>query len=143
MAYATILVRVFILFLSPGRLIKKVGRDVRDGDFVYIHSAIFKYQTDLFYCAQDIGAVVCPFIYHYATHTGDGFRTVRHFGIIVRTDRTCVSGSGGNYPDPACLDARGCLLATRINAVRNRLRSFVLLYLLWLSPDNMMFETFL
>ena len=48
-----------------------------------------------------------PFhIYHYATHTGDGFRTVRHLGIIVRTDRTCVSGSGGNYPDPACLDAR-------------------------------------
>ena len=59
MAYATILVR----FLSPGRLIKKVGRDVTDGDFVYIYSAIFKYQTDLFYCAQDIGAVVCPFIY--------------------------------------------------------------------------------
>ena len=58
-----------------------------------------KYQTDLFYCAQDIGAVVCPFIYHYDTHTGDGFRTVRHLGIIVRTDRTCVSGSGGNYPD--------------------------------------------
>ena len=54
MAYATILVR---FFLSPGRLIKKVGRDVTDGDF-------------------------------------------------VRTDRTCVSGSGGNYPDPACLDAR-------------------------------------
>ena len=45
-------------------------------------------------------------VYHYATHTGDGFRTVRHVGIIVRTDRTCVSGSGGNYPDPACLDAR-------------------------------------
>ena len=80
--------------------------NVTDGDFVYIYSAIFKYQTDLFYCAQDIGAVVCPFIYHYATHTGDGFRTVRHLGIIVRTDRTCVSGSGGNYPDPACLDAR-------------------------------------
>ena len=79
---------------------------VTDGDFVYIYSAIFKYQTDLFYCAQDIGAVVCPFIYHYATHTGAGFRTVRHLGIIVRTDRTCVSGSGGNYPDPACLDAR-------------------------------------
>ena len=33
MAYATILVRFFI-FLSPGRLIKKVGRDVTDGDFV-------------------------------------------------------------------------------------------------------------
>ena len=80
--------------------------DVTDGDFVYIYSAIFKYQTDLFYCAQDIGAVVCPFIYHYATHTGDGFPTVRHLGIIVRTDRNCVSGSGGNYPDPACLDAR-------------------------------------
>ena len=31
MAYATILVR---FFLSPGRLIKKVGRDVTDGDFV-------------------------------------------------------------------------------------------------------------
>ena len=105
MAYATILVR-FLIFLSPGRLIKKVGRDVTDGNFIYIYSAIFKYQTDLFYCAQDIGAVVCPFIYHYATHTGDGFRTVRHLGIIVRTDRTCVSGSGGNYPDPACLDAR-------------------------------------
>ena len=80
--------------------------NVTDGDFVYIYSAIFKYQTDLFYCAQDIGAVVCPFIYHYAAHTGDGFRTVRHLGISVRTDRTCVSGSGGNYPDPACLDAR-------------------------------------
>ena len=64
---------VFFIFLSPGRLIKKVGRDVTDGDFVYIYSAIFKYQTDLFYCAQDIGAVVCPFIFHYATHTGDGF----------------------------------------------------------------------
>ena len=46
MAYATILVRSLI-FLSPGRLIKKVGRDVTDGDFVYIYSAIFKYQTDL------------------------------------------------------------------------------------------------
>ena len=32
MAYATILVR----FLSPGRLIKKVGRDVTDGDFVSV-----------------------------------------------------------------------------------------------------------
>ena len=38
MAYATILVR---FFLSPGRLIKKVGRDVTDGDFVYIYSYIF------------------------------------------------------------------------------------------------------
>ena len=28
---------------------------VTDGDFVYIYGAIFKYQTDLFYCAQDIG----------------------------------------------------------------------------------------
>ena len=33
MAYATILVRFVIL--SPGRLIKKVGRDVMDGDFFY------------------------------------------------------------------------------------------------------------
>ena len=93
-----------ISFLPKYRV--KYYYDVTYGDFVYIDSAIFKYQTDLFYCAQDIGAVVCPFIYHYATHTGDGFRTVRHLGIIVRTDRTCVSGSGGNYPDPACLDAR-------------------------------------
>ena len=46
---------VFLIFVSPVRLIKKVGRDVTDGDFVYIYSAIFKYQTDLFYCAQDIG----------------------------------------------------------------------------------------
>ena len=34
MAYATILVRFFKKNLSPGRLIKKVGRDVTDGDFV-------------------------------------------------------------------------------------------------------------
>ena len=54
---------------------------VTDGDFVYIYRAIFKYQTDLFYCAQDIGAVVCPFIYHYATHTGDGF--FGRFAILV------------------------------------------------------------
>ena len=105
MAYATILC-VFLIFLSPGRLIKKVGRDVTDGHFVYIYSAIFKYQTDLFYCVQDIGAVVCPFIYHYATHTAKEFRTVRHLGLIVRTDRTCVvsCGSGGVItPDPVCL----------------------------------------
>ena len=93
------------IFFNNNKLIS-LAHYVTDGDFVYIYSAIFKYQTDLFYCAQDIGAVVCPFIYHYATHTGDGFPTVRHLGIIVRTDRTCVSGSGGNYPDPACLDAR-------------------------------------
>ena len=34
MAYATILVR--FVYLSPGRLIKKVGRDAMDGDFVLI-----------------------------------------------------------------------------------------------------------
>ena len=96
---------VFYFFIT-GTADKESWEGCHGWYFVYIYSAIFKYQTDLFYCAQDIGAVVCPFIYHYATHTGDGFRTVRHLGIIVRTDRTCVSGSGGNYPDPACLDAR-------------------------------------
>ena len=35
MAYANILVR-FVCFFSPGRLIKKVGRDVMDRDFVLI-----------------------------------------------------------------------------------------------------------
>ena len=89
MAYATILVRFFLFFLSPGRLIKKVGRDVTDGHFVYIYSAIFRHQTDLFYCAQDIGAVVCPFIYHYATHTANGFRAVRHIWNHCVAERTC------------------------------------------------------
>ena len=39
MAYATILVR-FVYFIT-GTLIKKVGRDVMDKDFVYIRSSIF------------------------------------------------------------------------------------------------------
>ena len=39
---------VFFICLSPGRLIKKVGRDVTDGHFVYIYSAIFRHQTDHF-----------------------------------------------------------------------------------------------
>ena len=74
---------------------------------LYIFIVLFlSIKRTYLYCAQDIGAVVCPFIYHYATHTGDGFRTVRDLGIIVRTYCTCVSGSGGNYPGPACLDAR-------------------------------------
>ena len=43
---------IFILFiLSPGRLIKKVGRDVTDRDFVYIYSTIFNYVCVLFYYA--------------------------------------------------------------------------------------------
>ena len=48
---------IFILgILSPGRLIKKFGRDVVDRDFVYICSSIFNYLWGLFYCAQDIDA---------------------------------------------------------------------------------------
>ena len=34
-----------------------------------LDSAIFNYIWNLFYCAQDIGAVVCPLIDHYATRT--------------------------------------------------------------------------
>ena len=40
MAYATILVRC--LFLSPGRLIKKVGRDVMERDFFILLVLFFK-----------------------------------------------------------------------------------------------------
>ena len=32
-----------------------------DRDFVYIYSALFNYRSNLFYCAQAIGVVVCPF----------------------------------------------------------------------------------
>ena len=50
MALATI--SLYVLFiLSPGRLVKKVGRDVMDRDLVYIYSPIFNYLWDLFYCA--------------------------------------------------------------------------------------------
>ena len=47
------------------------------------------HQTDLFYCAHDIGAVVCPFIYHYATHTANVFRAVRHLWNHCAAERTC------------------------------------------------------
>ena len=40
---------------------------------LYIFSAIFNYLRNLFYCAQDIGAVVCPLIYHFATRTAQRF----------------------------------------------------------------------
>ena len=82
-------------FLNPTCI-----RTVTDGDFVYIYSAIFKYLTDLFYCAQDIGAVVCPFIYHYATHTDDGFRTVRHLGIMYGQIAPVLAGRAVITPIP-------------------------------------------
>ena len=49
-----------------------------------IYSALFNYRSNLFYCAQAIGVVVCPFnvSLRYA-HGPNGFRTVLHFGIIV------------------------------------------------------------
>ena len=48
---------IFILcILSPGRLIKKVGRDVVDKDFIYNYSASFNYLWDLFYYVQDSNA---------------------------------------------------------------------------------------
>ena len=47
-----ILYCIFILcILSPGRLIKKVGRDVMDREFVFICSFVFNYLYDLLYCA--------------------------------------------------------------------------------------------
>ena len=55
MAYATIMVRFFI-FLSPGRLIKKVGRDVTDRDFELFVVPFFNYLCGLFYYAHDSDA---------------------------------------------------------------------------------------
>ncbi len=46
----------YFVYLSPGRLVKKIGRDVVDRDFIYICSSIFSYLWGLFYCAQDIDA---------------------------------------------------------------------------------------
>ena len=46
----------YFVYLSPGRLIKNIGRDVVDRDFIYICSSIFSYLWGLFYCAQDIDA---------------------------------------------------------------------------------------
>ena len=87
--------------------------DVTDGHFVYIYSAIFRHQTDLFYCAQDIGAVVCPFIYHYATHTANGFRAVRHLWNHCAAERTCrfVSRWSGAYfiPIRSMFGPAGCI----------------------------------
>ena len=40
---------------------------------VYIFSAIFNYLRNLFDCAQDIGAVVCPLVDHFATRTAQRF----------------------------------------------------------------------
>ena len=81
---------------------------VTDEHFVYIYSAIFRHQTDLFYCAHDIGAVVCPFIYHYATHTANGFRAVRLLWNHCAAERTCrfVSRWSGAYfiRSVLCLD---------------------------------------
>ena len=123
MAYATIVVRSFI-FLSPGRLITKVGRDVTDGHFIYIYSAIFRHQTDLFYCAQDIGAVVCPFIYHYATHTANGFRAVRHLWNHCAAERTCryVSRWSGAYfiPIRSMFGRVGCIAHIVTSIIRER-----------------------
>ena len=86
---------------------------VKDGHFVYIYSAIFRHQTDLFYCAQDIGAVVCPFIYHYATHTANGFRAVRHLWNHCAAERTCrfVSRWSGAYfiPIRSMFGRVGCI----------------------------------
>ena len=45
-----------LCILSPGRLIKKVGRDVMDTECVYICSSIFFYLWGLFYYAQGTGA---------------------------------------------------------------------------------------
>ena len=39
-----------LCILSPGQLIKKVGRDVMDGDFVYV-VLFFNCLWGLFYCA--------------------------------------------------------------------------------------------
>ena len=50
MAVATIYL-YYLCILSLGRLIKKVGRDVMDRDFVYIYSPIFNYLWGLCYCA--------------------------------------------------------------------------------------------
>ena len=46
----------YFVYLSPGRLIKKIGRDVVDRDFIYFCSSIFSYLWGMFYCAQDIDA---------------------------------------------------------------------------------------
>ena len=46
----------YFVYLSPGRLIKKIGRNIVDRDFIYICSSIFSYLWGLFYCAQDIDA---------------------------------------------------------------------------------------
>ena len=46
----------YFVYLSPRRLIKKIGRNVVDRDFIYICSSIFSYLWGLFYCAQDIDA---------------------------------------------------------------------------------------
>ena len=46
----------YFVYLSPGRLIKKIGRNVVDRDYIYICSSIFSYLWGLFYCAQDIDA---------------------------------------------------------------------------------------
>ena len=40
-----------LCILSPGRLIKKVGRDVMDMDFVLFIVRFCNYQWRLFYCA--------------------------------------------------------------------------------------------
>ena len=47
---------LYFVYLSLGRLIKKIGMDVVDRDFIYICSSIFSYLWGLFYCAQDIDA---------------------------------------------------------------------------------------
>ena len=40
---------------------------------LYIFSAIFNYLWNLFYCAQDTGAVVCHLIDHFATRNAQRF----------------------------------------------------------------------
>ena len=49
--YFHYIVYFILCILSPGRLIKKVWRDVMDRDFVYICSPVYNYLWDLLYYA--------------------------------------------------------------------------------------------
>ena len=112
MAYATILVRFFIL-LSPGRLIKKVGRVSRTG-ILYIFIVLFLGIKRTYFIVRRISGRYCALSsYHYATHTANSFRAVRHLCNHCAAERTCrfVSRWSGAYfiPIRSMFGRVGCI----------------------------------
>ena len=101
-----------VCFLSPGRLIKKVWRDVMDRHFFIIYNAIFNYQFDLFYCARRAGATGRKCTMTINARHASGCGLVAIFGIIVwESAPVFVSRWSGGYfiPIPSMFGHVGCI----------------------------------